>query len=174
MWIILNSLELLNYIESYWIILNYIELCVDESAELHTWAVHFAAVAPFPSISVNNTIFVFNSNFPWFFLSDTECLPYLFSPGWVAKKTFWLPIHMPRSLTLLALQGDLWWSLPHLPDPCGPCGWGSRWTQPARTGAALPADLGSGSRGEIGNKMGEVEPTNSRSWLAKLGIEATL
>ena len=169
-WIILNYIELywiiLNYIELYWIILNYIELRVDESAELHTWAVHFAAVAPFPSVSVNNTIFVFNSNFPWFFWSDTEYLTLFFLPRMSGKKNS-LTSHPHAPLPLLALQGDLWWSLPHLPAPCGPCGRGSRWTQPARTGAALPADLGSGSRGEIGSKMGEVEPTKLKELTCK-------
>ena len=102
MWIILNSLELywilLNYIELYWIILNYIELCVDESAELHTWAVHFAAVAPFPSISVNNTICVFK--LPMIFPKWYGVFTLFIFPRMSGKKTLWLPIHMPRSLTL--------------------------------------------------------------------------
>jgi len=151
-WILLNYIEfswiILNYIELYWIILNYVLMNrLNYILERYTLPLlhHFH---PFPS----TTQFVC-SNFPWFFPSDTEYLPYLFSPGWVAKKNI-VTSHPHAPLPHPALQGDLWWSLPHLSDPCGPCGWGSRWTQPARTGAALPADLGSGSRGEIGSKMG--------------------
>ena len=98
-WILLNYIEfswiILNYIELYWIILNYVLMNrLNYILERYTLPLlhHFH---PFPS----TTQFVC-SNFPWFFPSDTEYLPYLFSPGWVAKKTLWLPIHMPRSLTL--------------------------------------------------------------------------